>query len=57
MPRAGFELTIQASELPQTDAFDRTATGISTKITIVQKFFLKIEKFATVQALKVFENF
>ena len=30
MPPAGFEPTISAGEQPQTDAFDRTATGTGT---------------------------
>jgi len=57
MPRAGFELTIPASERPQTDAFDRVATGVGAKIIIVQQLFLKTENFSTAQALKVFENY
>jgi hypothetical protein len=31
MPPVGFEPTIPASERPQTDALDGTATGIDTK--------------------------
>jgi len=30
MPLAGYEPAISASELPQTDALDRAATGIGT---------------------------
>jgi hypothetical protein len=40
MPPVGFELTIPASERPQTYALDHAVTGIRHK---VQKSFLKIK--------------
>jgi sensor histidine kinase YesM len=39
MPPAGFELTIPASERPQTHALDRAATGICIHVSINKTAF------------------
>jgi len=39
MPAAGFELTIPASERPQTHALDRAGTGIGTSLNLLEPEF------------------